>query len=693
MTREIAPEVASSRTFRRWFELWWAEDYSIAGCEKKGIAIPKVYRRRRVTFAGREWYWSHCPPFDLNGEECPEFSTLPAVNFDGALQDQPYSSDMNADFRGAFVDDLTIPEISALRLKLDHAHVMSPIGVNVHSLFDIIGSRCYISGITQNRATSFSIKIVDSFCNGPVNLTGGPETRFICDSSKFSSPVRLSGRYSLIQMTKAVFKDAIDLSAAEKISRFSAQSASFSRRLEITKFQGIGDKIDLSRTKLLGGLLVSSVTSANGLDVSHSKAKGDLIVQSSNLSKLDLTNLTAGNVKITDFSSGQIMLNNARCGTVNIDRGSPAELQGDSLIVSGSLSIDRIQFAGRITLASARIGGKIYVRDCDIALGVHAKGLQVGSLASFRGTYFGQFSNFTDSIFEDGVDFGARTEFIGSIREPQADLGAVDFRSTSFKSQQRASAADFSGRAFRGKADFQHALFDGVAYFEREAFKEDVTFRLAKFSQPKPSIGSFRISRKFPFFDTVAVQSRQNDSEAAHLYERAFSNLKDFMKDAGSSRFEKKFHIYELRARRARSDSEVGFAERTFSYAYDIFSQYGESISRPLAWLLIIPFIFALIYLAIGLRFGLSDAWAATEFSLQQIFRPFFIWGQPVAVDVSKPEYDNWQYKYLLDADGSDWDPWGRSVFIKMIAVSESILALTLSFLLALSIKRRFQVQ
>lgn len=384
---------------------------------------------------------------------------------------------------------------------------------------------------------------------------------------------------------------------------------------------------------------------------------------------------------------------NAKCGTVTIEDGKPAEVQCESLEVAGFLTIDDLQVAGRLVLNAARVGGKLAVRDSDISLGVQAKGLTVGSLASFRGTQFGQSNSFVSTTFADGADFGARTEAVGSSRAPQPDLGSVDFRLATFRSKQRASAADFSGRQFRGKADFQHATFDGVAYFEREAFKEDVTFRLAKFAHPKPTFGSVRLRRNFPFYEAVPVTSRQNANEAAHLYERAFSNLKDCMKDAGSSRFEKKFHIYELRARRARSDSEVGYSERLFSYGYDVFSQYGESISRPLLWLIATPILFALAFFLLGGNFGAGNIWPAMDFSLQQVFRPFYVWGQPVGVDAAKPEFDNWQYRDLFDAGGVYWNPWGRSVFIKSIAVVESLFAVTLSFLLALSIKRRFQVQ
>lgn len=693
MARAIAPEVASSRTFARWFEAWWAADYSVAGCEKKGIAVPRAYRRRRIEFAGREWYPSHCPPFDLEGNACPDFSSLPSINFLAVLEEQRYASEMTGDYRGAFVDEILLPEISVGRLKLDQAHVMGLIQVNVHSSFEIAAKNSYISGIRHGRTASFSVRLLDSFCNGPIDLQGGPESNFICDSSKFSAPVRLAGKFALIQMSKAVFREAVDLSSVEKVSRLIAQRASYSHRVDIHPLQGIVDKIDFSKSKLMGGMMVRGIKSSHGFDISHCKIKGDLHIQATSFSRLDLTHVSAGNVKITAFSDGQLISNNAKCGTLAIEGGKPAEIQCETVEVTGFLTIDNVQVAGRIILNGARVGGKLGVRDSDVSLGVHAKSLFVGALASFRGTGFGQSNNFVSAIFEDGVDFGSRSEFVGSVRPPQSDLGAVDFRSTVFRSKQRSSAADFSGRSFRGKADFQHATFDGVAYFEREAFKEDVTFRLAKFAHPKPTMGSFRLKRSFPFYEGIPVTSRQNHNEAAHLYERAFSNLKDCMKDAGSSRFEKKFHIYELRARRARSDSEVGYSERIFSYAYDVFSQYGESISRPLVWLAVMPSLFAVFYFLLGGSLNLEDIWGAMEFSLQQIFRPFYVWGQPVGVDVTKPEYNNWQYRDLFDASGTYWNPWGRSVLIKSIAVVESILAITLSFLLALSIKRRFQVQ
>jgi hypothetical protein len=154
---------------------------------------------------------------------------------------------------------------------------------------------------------------------------------------------------------------------------------------------------------------------------------------------------------------------------------------------------------------------------------------------------------------------------------------------------------------------------------------------------------------------------------------------------------EQRFYRYEIKAR-ARKPSEP-WPAKLAAVLYGLASDYGASVGRPFAALFVVLFAFASAYCWGGMGLEvlypktppadgalLERFWHALNFSLTNTFRPLSalsadgLEGNPVATQ-------------LLDGFGPGW-----GATVRLFAVFQSLIAVTLAFLFALAVRRRFQI-
>jgi len=550
-------------------------------------------------------------------------------------------------------------------------------------MFNAGSLRTYGDGkliLSLSRAQIFGASSIEKHSNATVTAA----------KAAFVGDLTLVGRFNDLDLQGAHFRSKFQMTEATVSRSISLAGAYFTNHLKFDGSVDIRGSLGLSKLTAQRGLDISGSEVASGVDLSKAKIKGDLILFEVQTPKLTLSGASAGNAKL-DNGMGTVDAREFECGTLRIMGGTYVEIVLDSMKSAGFVEIDTVTTSGRLGLVQAAIAGRLTVRESTIRQGVFAKSMDCGGGASFRSTEIGHTNSFRNAKFHGGLDFNARSDRVPARREPAPDMGSVDFRSAYFGDLDGGATADFSGRTFQGKADFQHAQFDGIPYFERDAFKEDVSFRLAKFEVPR---GPADESAKAPKEERKAAAKAAEHfrDERFHFAERAFSNLKDAMKASGGTRFERKFHVLELRCRRRRKDHEVGQSERVFSLLYDVFAEYGESIRKPLIWLFILPVVFAILYWLIGFDLDLFSIWPAFDFSMQQVFRPFFVWNPEYVINLPNQKNHAWAAEQLFKVYNPHLDFWGWAILIRVLATLQSIGILTLSFLLALSIKRRFQV-
>ena len=185
--------------------------------------------------------------------------------------------------------------------------------------------------------------------------------------------------------------------------------------------------------------------------------------------------------------------------------------------------------------------------------------------------------------------------------------------------------------------------------------------------------------------------------------ESCFRILKLAMEDTRDRNMEGYFFQLELKARRQRTgermnwfqamfakdkrSSAIEWWEPAFSDAYGAFSVYGTSIMRPIVWIAYLMFGSAAIYLMLahvsisGLWVkwpNWADFWQALSFSAGRMLG-FGPWqGDP-------PE-QTMMHNLLFD-----WG--GHTAFgVRMLASIQSVMAIVLVFLSGLAVRRKFQI-
>ncbi|MGB8602872.1 MAG: hypothetical protein WCD42_11825, partial [Rhizomicrobium sp.] len=237
-------------------------------------------------------------------------------------------------------------------------------------------------------------------------------------------------------------------------------------------------------------------------------------------------------------------------------------------------------------------------------------GASFASCADFSHTNFGFDTSFGDVWFGDHTNFQGAifqgrhiTEPVLSLSQAQFGIGtnfahakfcsAVSFATRnnsvferiSFASTTFCASTDFSGLCFIGKTDFQKAIFKGVAKFYDAGLPEETYFTFKDKNWPLPKEPNASVSNDVDNVHPNNTKEQEIEYEDFKEYEKAFCRLKKIQQGHEARTAEHFFYKLELKARMRRSD--IRWTEKFAAGAYGLFSDYGESIGRPLAWLLV----------------------------------------------------------------------------------------------------------
>jgi|GEM_PF-3072666 len=176
-------------------------------------------------------------------------------------------------------------------------------------------------------------------------------------------------------------------------------------------------------------------------------------------------------------------------------------------------------------------------------------------------------------------------------------------------------------------------------------------------------------------------RTRASDARLESL-EASYRTLKQAMEDTRSRLSESRFFKLELRARRGRRDHEVPAWERFASRLYGLTADYGDSISRPVLFLAGLAVAASVIYwLLAGLH---SGVWSFGEFgdAIRYSFGRMTPFGA-MSEEGAWVWYGRWSEVGTLFS----W-----SGMIRSVATLQSAMALLLTFLFGLAVRRRFQI-
>jgi uncharacterized protein YjbI with pentapeptide repeats len=360
---------------------------------------------------------------------------------------------------------------------------------------------------------------------------------------------------------------------------------------------------------------------------------------------------------------------------------------------------------------------------------------EFNSGANFIHTYFRDLLNLFNSTFSGDLEF-SHANFTGDVHFIRLILhGKIRYIGANFKRKANFGIIEFEGPENHWRGSFDTALFEDFVDFRKSSYKLISMFDGARLeggiAYPKPGeMDALRIFDKEVIDPILNGEIEQRD-DALKAVEHGAQVLKHQMRLASDSLREQRFYRFELIARRLQSTTH--WSERYSSRLFGWFSDYGLSVSRPLAWLGASIIIFASAYLSLA-----HSACAFNEMACPPSAPAPIVSAEPHRID-ARPAPERLFQLYAWDMPSerlSAWldaprrrveelpylpgpflfavelgfipvsDPMGHHTWAKDLSKQESwqsalfaflrmtqrLISLILIFLTALALRRRFQI-
>lgn len=444
-------------------------------------------------------------------------------------------------------------------------------------------------------------------------------------------------------------------------------------------------------------------------------------IRMSGCDKLSAQQLFSSNVKIR--GEGKVV---DLCGSHIKSLIEFSDLNIESIDLKGS-SLNKLSgnkfISGRANLDSVQAIGKVELDKCEFSEELSARASIFDDAVSFARCSLPGVVDFSSAYFKRGASFkvGSGADIAKSPGFKQ--IGEANFSGTRFDPGIEEICINFDGRETLEAASFEGAIFAGVPMFYECEFHENISFRGAIFQIEKPktsywsavamlpwrrfweeSLASYRwpqtidarrLGKAWGALRAPLASRRATENYRLSRYERAYNALRQRFSEVGNAKYERQFHNYELRARRRRIDSDAPPVESVVSWIYDVFSQYGQSISRPLVALFAVWLFCSLGYFLFAGISTVDGALESAVFSARQIVKPFSAWSRDFALAAAPlsgsgtTAVSPWIEKLMLI--GTDYEVL-RSTLVRVIATVQSFVAIVLLFLSGLAVRRTFGV-
>lgn len=707
MTPEIlAARYKTDRAYRRWFERWWKEDFSVGG---RKASLRFNDHVEKFEYAGRLWPIGWVPPHDLQG--LPNTSghfrilSLPNVEF--------YWPNIKDDLSGSYLDRVGVELSRTCQYKFSNAFVVGDVLFESSSDLISIRSAFVCGNLSLSASTTLTLNASDAHISGSATIHSARNITYDLERSYIGEKLSITGEYCEGNIHKLKCGGDFHLSGSA----------------------------DGSGVIVMGSAHINappSNRSKHVIKLPLIRTRGDLSVYGT-AKIVDLNKFSSKNARIEINDCDSLLLNKGKSNDLSVS-GLIVTIDADGLRCTGQILISEIK-AKFINMSAANVIGPTTCKNVDVEKFNICDGFFGGM--TFTNSKFLEIINASRSVFNHQASFShcafpgrvcfSNARFlegavfkVGSGAAVNSDasfkqIGEADFTGCEFHPNSSEVCADFDGRQTLEAASFELCRFVGVPMFFGCVFHENVSFRGAKFEivAPKQSYWDVLSSLSFSSFPAsvgelrLAGRSfgralgeagrrlvspfrerRTRENQRLARYERAYTALRQRFSEISNAKFERMFHIYELRARRKRRDSEASFLEGIVSWTYDRVSVYGQSISRPLMILVGLWLCFGIIYFIIAASYSGSSLLESLVFSTRQIVKPFSAWSRdftlPATISVDNINQVS-PWLSLLLKTGTDYELVSTTV-VRILASLQSFFGLVLIFLSGLAARRTFGV-
>ena len=681
---------ANDPEYRTWFRNWWKKDFSNSGAGAKEFPLDAILRDPTYQFAGREWHALRLPPHDDKGRINPQFDGRRLLNLQRWLnQAAQQRAGAPLAIIGAFLTELECQSWCPPELELSHSAVAAATLPARGRPLRIRGSHSFVSGRWRiDKCSHLEITLQESlvhFLTDRVDVGNVTLSFRQCIITHDASLLQSTRSLKLIEST--IHPDISCVLDVRDI--FDLNATTFHGNASFTT-NGDGQRISVQNAKF-GGNLVLTIRSGSGGTFS-----ADTVAVSGNFS-LHCTS-TLATVTVSNFECNGLFHVYCSCDSVYCDKLSTnrsLQLTGSDIravTLSNCRAVEGI-IVDKIRLSTLEIRDCESQRDikiwsCEIGHKIRLQDVSVDGSIDFNSTtIFGQCTVMCCTA-SAGIDFEVVPNDSTRKRPSETSINGLSLEKCNLSDREYSGnfALNLSNRRIIGIFSVVNCNIYGPMKMDNVAFSGEVVVRATVFPLNLPP-GSKPIAFGFlPFLEgPSSKEALAKRNSAAHQFERGFAHFKNALKVAGNDRIEREFHVREMRARRMRRESDVGFMETTFSLIYDVLGEYGESISKPLQWIAVTLLSFSVTYFILSGEYHLADIPYSIDFSLQQLLRPMSIWSLNV------DDHPTVWVKRLF----VPWEPLQRpwwEIWIKVVASAESLLALLLAFITALAVRRKFSM-
>lgn len=665
-----------------WFQEWWNADYSVEGCEQKGIDWTLGGRHSGTTdFGGRRWGFGRQPPHDLNRQPNPNF-LFPSEDSWSDYATSLLLSDAHVQIDGAWLERFSL--------------------INVYGSGKLSGAKAFVLGNFQVDSSRIEFRIRGAFVGGATHLINleltGPSALTDChlvgsvivrrtsDHCLHLNKSTICGDVQLSEPTKKIdlcySQIGGDVSWTRAIARLDARHAVIRGSMRFAGGEGRSELVHFGNARIDGTVDLDH-PQADEIKLNRAVIAGAFTCRHGSIGSFHAPHLRIGGTNfISDTTFNQISLFGAQFEErTQFDRVGATNLTLEQACCKAEIRIEgwftHLNANSLRCFREAKFDGSV------ISQTARFSRADFCAPATFQGVGFSGRASFLKATFRAGVDFSAKV----NGEDDRDAFGAVSFQATRFLAVPGShTCATFDGRRFNGLTTFDGSVFRGVPRFYEVEFHEDVSIRYARFERAprrdwRQYLTEFKRHKTLP----IAIRATLNTwNKTQQQYENGYRSLKMRMSEVGAARDEQRFLALELRARRMRFDPEVQPLESSISLLYDFTSLYGESIVRPLvATAALVAAATCLNYQGTPVEVGWAQAF---DFALQQVFRPFSVWSDK-GDTILAAEHSGLDALFGPVGEDIRATPW-----LKLVASIQSLGCLTLLFLSALAIRRRFRM-
>jgi uncharacterized protein YjbI with pentapeptide repeats len=474
----------------------------------------------------------------------------------------------------------------------------------------------------------------------------------------------------IADFTATVFAGRADFNRTRFAEGAHFNYAKFSSQASFEGAHFIRD-VDFHKTRFVGLAMFSGTQFEQGADFQEAVFRGAAVFGGARFSGQSFSGGCAANFERSAFSKRALF---SKARFVGDTKFKKAKFDGMAVFLNVNFS-EGAAFESTRFIEVAQFDGSTFLGD-----------------VSFSSACFSRDTYFEDVTFEKSADFGRSLFLEGGSFSGATFNGCMRFLTARFSGFATFSSATLPIREVDSRQAFRGALFEFAV--DLQGVKQMSVSALSGVTLNRGVL----MSRNSELHDNelhanalqLALGARERD-DALRALEGGAQKLKLAMERDSDKLREQGFYRLELRARRKQSGTP--WTEKLFSGLYAVTANYGASIGRPTLLLLVMMCVLAAGFY--GLDFlihpremacdPIGAVWQALDFSWSNVFKPFM----SVSAQSNLSSENPLAFRLLHDESGNAYM---TGFIVRAVSTLQSILALVLAFLVALTIRRRFQI-